>query len=221
MFEIPTPNTIPDENIPFLPNPFTRENNRRFMNPIRRKVNYVILPVYLAVCALSLGTGVLVMSIDDTRYGWLMVLCLFIVAVASAVVLWQVPGTRKQEIRIEMSRYDFDPEHFAQMERYPVKNELWDVVLTPTGLLVNGKHHYYSALQPTLVTSNHFNRVWISVRFGSDPWHGVYVPLDGSVIRAVREFEIPLQGAEKIPYLLEHTENVFAQIYQYGDFTAY
>lgn len=218
MFELPTPEALPDETIPYLPNPFTFRNNKRFMNPVRFRTNYVFLPAYLAVCVLCLGTGMVFMNLDEDRYWPVFLTCLAVMAIATYVLLRQVPATRKEEIETELARYDLDPSHFPQQERYQAQNELWDVVLVPTGLVVEGKHYYYSALQPTLVTSHHFNRIWVSIRFGSDPFHGVYVPLDGSIIRAIEEFGIPLTNREELTYLRKHTENAFGQIYNSGNF---
>lgn len=221
MFEIPTPDVLPDETIPFLPCPFTRENEKRFMNPVRYSTNHILLPVYIAFSVLCLGVGIVLMSLDENRFTWLFILCMAVFAVISAVVLYQVPQTRKKEVAIELSRYDFDVENFEKRECYDAQNEIWEVVLTQTGLYVEGKHYYYSSLSPTLVTSNHFNRIWVSIRFGDDPWHGVYVPLNGSIIRAVEEFDIPITNREKIKYLIEHKENAFAQIYNSGTFNIY
>lgn len=221
MFEIPTPDMVPDETIPYLPSPFTRENEKRFMNPIRYFVNHVMLPVYVTFCALCLGVGAVFMSVDENRFAWVFVLCMAVLVIITALVSWQVPRTRRQEIEIELSRYDFDVENFKKREFYEAQNEIWEVVLTRTGLYVEGKHYYYTALYPTIVTSNHFNRIWVSIRFGDDPWHGVYVPLDGSIIRAVEEFEIPVTNREKIAYLIEHKENAFTQIYNTGKFKVF
>lgn len=137
-------------------------------------------------------------------------------AIVSTVLVSQIPKTRKQEITIELSRYDFDRDHFPMQDRYKAENELWEVYLTQTGLVVNGKRYYYSSLRPTLITSNHFMRIWVSIQFGDGPWNGVYVPLDGSIIRAIEEFEIPISNPEEFAYLLQHKEEAFMQIYVTG-----
>ena len=213
--------TLRDSQIPFVPGLLPPRLEKRYMNPIRFRTNYRILPAYIAVCAVCLILGVILMEIDDRKFLPVFLLLLGLMAAATIWLLRQVPGTRRAELRTELERYNFSAEDIPEQPSYEFFDEGLELTLDANGLSVDGKFYWYGHLKPELVTSNRFNRVWIAIRFGVDPLHAVYLMLTPQLIRAVQTLPIPLTNRERLDFVLTHKENVFGQIYNSGTFRVF
>lgn len=210
--------TLRDSQVPFVPGILPPRLEKHYMNPIRFRTNYRIVPAYGVFCALCLILGLVLMEIDDRKFLPVFLILLGLMAVVTVWLLRQVPATRKAEIREELSRYDFDTEDIPEQDSYEFFDEGLELTLDANGLYVGEKFYWYSHLRPELVTSNRFNRVWIAVRFGTDPVSAVYLMLTPGLIQAVRTLPVPLENPEDMAFVLTHKENVFGQIYNSGTF---
>lgn len=210
-----------DSQIPFVSVALPAGMEKRFLNPIRFRVNYRIVPGFVAVCAACILLVLLLGNADADRFAPIMVGLLFLVGAASVALLLTVPKTRRQELAVEMQRYSFDTSTVAQQESYTVAFDDITVTLSGNGLTLGEKFYWYNHLAPKLVTSNRFHRIWIAVQFGAVPGKELFVPLTPTVVQAVKQFPIPLQNYEMLDFLLSHKENVFAQIYQTGTFRTF
>jgi len=213
--------SLRDSQVPFASGMLPPGLEKRYMNPIRFRTNYRIVPAYAAFCAACLILGLILMEIDDKKFLPVFLILFGLMAVATVWLLRQVPATRKAEIEAELARYDFDTEDISEQNSYEFCDEgLW-LTLDANGMNVDGKFCWYGHLKPELVTTNRFNRVWIAVRFGTDPIRAVYLPLSGPVIHAIHTLPVPLENREGLEFLLTHKENVFAQIYATGTFRVF
>lgn len=192
------------------------------MNPIRFRTNYRILPCYVALCVVCLLSVLILGSIDEQKYLPVMIGLFAVMGVATVLMLLAVPKTRRQELAAEEARYDFDTAAVEIQEQYVIDYEGAKLYFGPNGVRVDdGKFFWYSAMNPRLVTSNRFNRVWIAVEFGSDPLTDIFLPLSPVLIRAIEQLAIPLANPESLDYLLSHKSNAFAQIYNSGTFEVF
>ena len=210
--------TLRDSQVPFVPGILPPKLEKHYMNPIRFRTNYRIVPGYALFCAVCLILGLVLMEIDDKKFLPVFLGLFALMAVASVWLLRQVPQTRKVEIQAELERYDFDTDDIPQQDSYRFFDEGLELTLDANGLYVGEKFHWYSRLRPELVTTNRFNRVWIAVRFGTDPIQSVYLMLTPQLIQAVQTLPVPLVNPEALDFVLTHKENVFGQIYNSGTF---
>lgn len=213
--------TLLDAQVPFVTGVLPPSLERRYMNPLRYRVNYRIVPCYVLFCALCLVAGIVLMGMDDERFMPVFIGLLAAIGAASTWLLMTVPKTRKKELRLELERYDFDVSSVPERDRYEIEYEGSKLVFDANGVKVDEKFYWYGHLNPGLVTSNRFNRVWVAIMFGEDPEKSLFVPVSPTLIRAVESLNIPLQNREMFNYLLQYKENAFAQIYKYGTFQVF
>lgn len=210
--------TVADSQVPFVTGNLPPKLEKRYMNPIRYRTNYRIVPGYALFCAVCLILGLVLMEIDDKKF---LPVFLGLFALMAAVTVWllrQVPKTRRIELALELNRYDLDVSDLEPREQYVLDYEGAELVLDKNGLTIDGKFYWYNHLNPGLVTTNRFNRIWLAIQFGDDPMHSLFVPLSADLIHAVQNLPIPLVNPEVLEFLLTHKENVFGQIYNTGTF---
>ncbi len=208
--------TILDSQVPFVTGNLPPKLERRYMNPIRFRTNYRIVPAYILFVAVCIGLGLVLMEINEHRFLPVFIGLFALMTVVSVLLALSVPKTRKKELEYELARYDFDYSDVPVQDRYTIAYEGSELVLSANGLTLDGKFYWYSHLNPALVVSNKFNRVWLAVWFGNDIFKSLYVPLCPALLRAVEALDVPIQNREELEYLLSHKENAFAQIYSYG-----
>ena len=210
-----------DSQVPFVGGVLPPALEKKYMNPIRFRTNYRIVPGFVILCAVCLALVVILGSIDDQKFMPVMIGLFAVITVAALWLLLTEPKTREKELALELERYDFDYTAFPEQDRYETELEGLKLEFSENGLTVNGQFCWYNHLRPRLVTSNLCNRVWVAVQFGADAKNAVFAPLDPVVLRAVVSFRIPLENGKSLEYLLRHKRNVFAQIYQTGTFTVF
>lgn len=210
--------TLLDAQIPFVSGNLPPRLEKRYMNPLRYRTNYRILPAFLALYAVCLVLVIVLGSIDDQKFMPLMIALFALMAVATVWLLLTVPKTRGKELVLERARYDFETE-CEDTDTLDYEGNL--LKFSENGLTVNDTFYWYSHLCPRLVTSNKFNRVWLAIQFGRNPVASVFAPLGPELLHILRKFDIPLENPEMLEYLLSHKNNAFAQIYNTGTFTVF
>ena len=213
--------TLADSQVPFVSGMLPPRLEKRYMNPIRYRINYRIVPGYLIFCALCLTLGLVLMEIDNRKFLPAFLLLFGLMAAATVALLSQVPKQRRKELSLELDRYDLDVADGEVQNRYVLEYEGAELILDKNGVTYGGKFYWYSHLNPGLVTTNRFNRVWLAIQFGDDPLRSLFVPLSPELLRAVRNLPVPLVNPEMLEFLLSHKENVFAQIYSTGTFRVF
>jgi len=210
--------TVADSQVPFVTGILPPRLEKIYMSPLRYRVNYRIVPAYALLCILCAGLAVVLMEIDSERFAIAFLILFGIMAAATVAVLSQVPKLRQKELAMELERYDLDASGLESRDRYVLDYEGAELVLDQNGLTIDGKFYWYNHLNPGLVTTNRFNRVWLAVQFGDDPLQSLFVPLSAELIHAVQNLPVPLVNPEMLDFLLTHRENAFAQIYNTGTF---
>ena len=218
IYDTKTGVTVLDSQVPFVTGNLPPKLEKRYMNPIRFRTNYRIIPAYILLVAVCIGLGLVLMEIDEERFLPAFIGLFALMGIASVLLMLSVPKTRKKELEYELARYDLDYSDVPVQDQYTIAYEGSELVLSANGLTLDGKFYWYSHLNPALVVSNKFNRIWLAIWFGNDPMKSLYVPLDPVLLRSVEALDIPLENREELESLLKNKENAFAQIYSYGTF---
>ncbi len=213
--------TVADSQVPFVTGMLPTRLEKYYMNPIRYRVNYRIVPAYGLLCVLCVTLIVVLMETDPERFAPAFFLLMGVMAAATVLLLSRVPKLRQKELTMELDRYDLDVSGLEPRDRYVLDYEGAELILDQNGLTLDGKFYWYNHLKPGLVTTNRFNRVWLAIQFGEDPLHSLFVPLSPELICGVQNLPIPLVNPEMLDFLLTHKENVFAQIYNTGTFRVF
>jgi len=218
IFDEKTGITLEDSQVPFAAGKLPVSLECRYMNPIRFRMNYRIVPGFAALCLGCVTLSIILMERDDRAFLWAFLVLMGIVAAASIWLVMQVPKMRKLELQAELDRYDLEPAPAEENGSYSLAHEGRELILNGDGIRYDGVFYWYNHLKPRLVTSNRFLRVWIAIQFGTVPVKSLFVPLCPTLLAAIRDFKIPLENPEALEFLLTHKENAFGQIYQSGSF---
>lgn len=213
--------TLQDSQVPFVPGVLPPRIEKQYMNPIRYRTNYRIVPGYAVFCVLCLALGLILMEIDSKKFLPVFIGAFILMGAASVWLMLSVSKTRRAELKAELERYNLNPAGTEMHDSLTLSCDGSQITLDRNGLYIDGQFHWYTYLNPILVTSNRFNRVWLAIRFGNDPVKALYLPLCSKLIQAVSEFDIPLANPEKLEFLLNYKENAFAQIYNSGSFKVF
>lgn len=103
-------------------NIFKREKGQ--LNPIRRIMNYVVVPIYFAAVSAIIITAICLSYIDETRYTPVFIALLCFIALITAALLISIPFVRKKEILIEAAKYDFDFQSVEKKESYTFEQRI-------------------------------------------------------------------------------------------------
>lgn len=96
-----------------MPAPFnltmfkTIKEERQRLNSIRKKINYVVLPVYVVSCVALLVPMIWLMEIDDEKYLPVFLALFGVFVLMTAALFISLPFIRKKEAAIELEKYDF------------------------------------------------------------------------------------------------------------------
>ena len=221
IYDTKTGVTVLDSQVPFVTGNLPPKLEKRYMNPIRYRTNYRIMPMYILFAVLCIGLAVTLMEIDEHKFLPMFIGLFALFGIGTVLMLMNVPKTRKKELELELDRYDFEYSDVPVQEQYTIGYEGSELVLSANGLTLDGKFYWYSHLNPALVVSNKFNRIWLAIWFGNDPMKSLYVPLDPVLLCSIEALDIPLENREELEYLLKNKENAFAQIYSYGTFRVF
>lgn len=211
-----TDSYIPDSQIPFLPGLWPPKIERRFMSRIRYLINYRIVPGFGIFCGICLAAIIILMEMDESKYGGVAGVLFGLIALSGIVILATVPKTRNWEIAEELKRYDLTQSHPVPEDGYTMEQDGVKIEFTGEGLRVDGVFYWYNRLSPMLATSNRFLRIWLALQFSTDSTHAFFIPLSSEVIAAINQFSIPIGNRQQFDFLLENKEEAFRQIYSTG-----
>lgn len=210
--------TILDDQAPFIPVRYPSFIEREYMNPIRYKTNYRLVPGFGIFAILCGGIGLVLISMDMHKYLPAFLGLVVLILAVFAVMMVVINRIAKQEMEMECARFDFDYSKVEDRDSYVIPYEQGDVELTREGYIRNGEFHSYEEVKPKLTTSHTFNRVWLAIQLGEKRKYSLFLHLDPTVIKAVKHLEIPLENADDLRYLLKYPREACEQVYREGKF---
>lgn len=96
----------------------TIKQERRQLSPIRKKINYIVLPIYIVSCIALLVPMIWLIEIDDEKYLPVFLALFGVFVLMTAALLISMPFIRKKEAAIELEKYDFDLKNTEPREEY-------------------------------------------------------------------------------------------------------
>ena len=101
--------TLEDTQVPFVAAMLPPSLEKRYMNPIRFRMNYRIVPGFAALCMACVILSIVLMEQDSQANLWAFLVLMGILAAACIWVVLQVPKMRTAELWAELARYDLEP----------------------------------------------------------------------------------------------------------------
>jgi hypothetical protein len=185
------------------------------MNRIRYVMNYIVVPVFLAVTAICIVIIGVTMSTDEEKYTPLAIALFAFEGVVIVLLMISVPFVRRREIQLELSKYSFDDEAEPKDE-YLFGSEYGDVVFDRNGITCGDNYYDYADVSASIFTGNYLLLVNISIEFYLDEEQSIMIPLSSETIHMLKQFGIELENPEVLEYILNNKEDAFKQIYSYG-----
>ena len=108
----------------------TKNNDRDFvsfseekkeMNPIRFKMNYIIVPIFLLFMIICIAIILITLSINEEKYTPLAIVLFCAIGLFMLGLLVSIPFVRKKEIILEMGKYDFSLDN-CNIDFYCIKS---------------------------------------------------------------------------------------------------
>ena len=103
------------------------------MTPIRRKINYIVLPLLMCWMVLSLAAGGVLMTVDENKFVGLFLALLAVGVLPLCLLLPALPFIRKKEAEYELNRYAFLTAGFVdeacQKDKYIFETPSEDLLL--------------------------------------------------------------------------------------------
>lgn len=189
---------------------------KRGMNRIRFIVNNRIVPAYFASLILIIAIIAIIMSIDEVRFEGVTVGLLAIFGLMSIALLISVPIVRNKEIDLELARYDFTilPEHYKNVYEFFVDGQ--KIRFDEVGVIVDEDSFAYQNLKGELSTSGRLMRVHLGFEFFTEFDRYLEIPFCPESLAMIERFQIKLENASDLEYLLKNKRQAFLDIYTYS-----
>lgn len=78
------------------------------LNPIRFKMNYIVVPIFLAVVGIEMVATCIALEADEAKFLPLAIILFVLIALQNIALLVSTRYVRKKETSIECERYNFD-----------------------------------------------------------------------------------------------------------------
>ena len=201
---------------------------RRMMNPIRFRMNYVVVPIFFTVTVTCILVGAVLISIDETRYEGAFIGIMVLVGVLMAALLASVPFVRRKEIAIELAKHDYDTSTVEDRDTYEfVFSDGSSVALEYAGVTIFDRFFHYGGFRIAVETSNMLNQVHVFLSFQLKGGCSLAEEEDGSVdgfhleltkelLHAVDHFPIRIENRSVLDALRSDKQKAFEQIYKTG-----
>lgn len=192
------------------------------MNPIRFKINYVFIPIWLAIFFLNILFIVIIDAKNDslslTSY-----ILLGIDILSLTALLSSLPFIRKKEVKLELNKYDFvnsNGDLIYEFEDETSVRSINKIEFLEDKILINNNEFNYENCNCMIVTNNHLLRININLLF--EIWdknyyvYNIPLKLDGKLIKLINDKQIKILNKDIFDYIIHNKEKAFYQIIKYG-----
>ena len=210
--------------------------NKEIMSPLRRTINYTVIPIWLLIYILPLAVVIPLMIIDEEKYFFVFVACMVWWVFWLILPLALLPFLTKKETQIELECYNYlfqDPKEVMDEPLVVVDEEL-TYYLEKDGARMEfpaeeGEQVFDEAkenvfyipwerAEVALATQSHLRRVYIALAvFPMDedapPF---FIPLNEDVYAFIKKMELDKQLGADWTYLLYNPQDAFEQILTKG-----
>lgn len=202
------------------------EYEKKNMNSMRWKINYILVPIFFLIMGIILLVNCIMLSMDEKKYTPFAIGLFLIYGLMCMGMLVITPFVRKVELKIEMSKYNFDRITLGSdsfFEFVPISGTEANIVVLfqEHCLKLYDKEYNYCDFNVRLCSSNHLNKINLFIVFtlhNSDTAYNPYLSfiLEGRLITVLERFNIVIENQDELEYIIKNKENAFKQIYNYG-----
>lgn len=196
------------------------------MNPIRFKINYIYVPIYLLTIILLFGTIGILLSVDEEKYTNVSIILFALIFLSLIGLLIATPVIRKKEVKIELTKYDLsikDEKPFYKIKsldysKFGLSRNL-DVTFEKNNIRVLDKDYQYDDFYITLSTGNHLIQVEILISFilqNDDENLYLVFKLNNDLLNAIYNYNLKIHNKDILFYIVNNKQDAFNQILKYG-----
>ena len=191
-------------------------SEKRGMNRIRFIMNNRIVPILAAVEFILAVAACALLDIDEARFTTLGIVLFSLVGLLLILTLISVPIVRNKEIDLELARYDFAilPEHYKDVYEFFVDGQ--KIRFDEVGVIVDEDSFAYQNLKGELSTSGRLMRVHLGFEFFTEFDRYLEIPFCPESLAMIERFQIKLENASDLEYLLNNKRQAFLDIYTYS-----
>lgn len=195
---------------------------KKEMNPIRFKINYFFIPIWLAIFFLNILLIVIIDAKNDslslTSY-----ILLGIDILSLPTILSSIPFIRKKEVKLELDKYDFvnsNGDLIYEFEDEMSVKSINKIEFLEDKILINNNELNYENCNCMIVTNNHLLRINVNLLF--EIWdkncyeYNISLKLDGKLIKLINDKQIKVLNKDIYDYIIHNKEKAFYQIIKYG-----
>ena len=187
------------------------------MHPLNFTMSYIIIPCYALIAVILICAFAVLMYIDGGRYMIHGMVCLGLLVILTIALIVSAVLIRKQVIKTQLQRYNFDTSKEEPREQYDFSTEELTLVFDKSGLHVNNKLFYYNRLSKKLVISNVYKNIDLYLRFALSDEHYLMLYLDPTTLKMLEYFEIRLENHDVLDRILSDPQKAFEKIYDRGE----
>lgn len=197
------------------------KEEKKQMNPIRAKINFVVVPIYLIIMVTILTTIGILLSIDENKYTNFSLILVFIFILMSISLLISIPIIRKKEVEIESNKYDFTINK-EEKDEYVLKTiDGTDCIINSEYIIIDNKKYQHDDFYIEVVTNNYLLTVQILIEFVFIESDEVVAPywnfkLNNELLNAIIKYNININNKEMFDYVINNKKEAFKQILKYG-----
>lgn len=195
---------------------------KKEMNPIRFKINYIFIPIWLAIFFLNILLIVIIDAKNDSL-SLASYILLGIDILSLPTILSSVPLIRKKEVKLELDKYDFvnsNGDLIYEFEDEMSVKSINKIEFFEDKILINNNELNYENCNCMIVTNNHLLRININLLF--EIWdkncyeYNVSLKLDGKLIKLINDKQIKVLNKDTYDYIIHNKGKAFYQIIKYG-----
>ena len=194
---------------------------KKEMNKIRYGLNYIVIPNFLIITCLLTIITIVLLNINEEKYSPYATILFSIIGIIIIAFFLYSKITRKKEVDIEVSKFDFTIKD-DNKEEYTI-HTIEDIpfILNKDGITLNSEVYSYDNLIVTIHTSNTYLKVNIFVEFllkhsnrYLKPYF--YFKLDNDLLNAINKFNIKISNQKELDYIVNNQKQAFKKIIKYG-----
>ncbi len=215
---------------------------KELMSPLRWKINYVVVPLYLAISLLPLFAVIPLMIADENKYTPVFIVWIALVAIATVALLCSLPFITRKEVRVELERYSYLFKEPSPIENdcVVIRDEEITYTLDREGIRVEwpkeGEQVFdevredaffiaWDKAELCFATQTHLRRVHMALAvfpfYSENDFSGpylpqIFVPISEESFSAIKAFGLGKDFGADWTYLFYNPEDAFKQILTKG-----
>jgi hypothetical protein len=211
------------------------EEEKKIMSPLRRKMNTIILPLYLSINLPPILIVIPLMIVDAGRYFPIFIAYMVVMALTTVGILATIPWMNKKETEIELERFDylFHSAKPVEGEKVQVVDEDVVYTLSKEGIHIklplqmekvfeeaNEDSFFFDwrEVELALATQSHLRRVHLALAVFDRSMEvpPFFIPMSEELFSAIQAFDLQDKIGVEWLYVQYNPKDAFKQILTRG-----